>query len=166
MESERGSGNPPEVSATHVPLKRCRSSLIFNSLILDCIFRWRDKNKSLSQPGATKCQSGSEWRRRRHGTLKGFLRRGAPTSRYRADYALLAVHGDLIVRSKLTGSGFSLRGGNICSIMVSSASSQLFVEEVVATGLGEEWWRGGWVLMIFLGEEAEEEAAPVGGPGS
>lgn len=73
VESERvseGMEAPPEASATHVPLKRCRSSLIFNSLILDCIIRWRDKNKSLSQPGATKCQSGCERRQRRRRRAK------------------------------------------------------------------------------------------------
>lgn len=31
---------------------------------------------------------------------------------------------------------------------------------------GEEWGREGESLMIVLGEEAEEEAAPVGGAGS
>ena len=89
---------PLGASATHLPLNRCRSSLIFNSLILDCIIWGVIKISHCFQPRATKSQS----RGRGADALIGFLSFWAQTSRYRADYALLAVHGDLIVRSKLT----------------------------------------------------------------
>lgn len=130
-----------------MPLKRCRSSLIFNSLILDCIIWGVIK---ISQCLSREQQSVSQERRRRHAKRLSVLL--AQTSRYRADYALLAVHGDLIVRSKLTAfhrcaaERISLRGlRNIGAIIVSSASSQL-----------------GSVLMIFW-EEVAEEIQPVGG---
>ncbi len=69
----------------------------FNSLILDCII-W-DVIK-ISHCFSREQQSVSQKPRRRYAKRLSVLL--APTSRYRADYALLAVHGDLIVRSKLT----------------------------------------------------------------
>lgn len=69
----------------------------FNSLILDCII-W-DVIK-ISHCFSREQQSVSQKPRRRYAKRLSVLL--AQTSRYRADYALLAVHGDLIVRSKLT----------------------------------------------------------------
>lgn len=71
----------------------------------------------------------------------------AQTSRYRADYALLAVHGDLIVRSKLTvfhrcRADF-IRLRNISAIIVSSAHSKFRTQS----------------LLIFL-EKVEQEIQP------
>lgn len=156
---------PPEASATHVPLKRCRSSLIFNSLILDCIIRWRDKNKSLSQPGATKCQSRSEWRRRR---AKRLSAPGGADKQIQSRLCFISCSRRLNCEIKVNRERISLRAGNIGAIMVSSASSQLFLEEVGLRGWG--CGSGGGVSLnnIFFGggKEVEKEAAPVGGAAS